>query len=408
MCNEEFEARQIELLNSYYKIKDNNNESIKELKKEIEEKIIEHNIGLIKMVVINNQSKVIEYDDLFQEAKLAMLEALRRYDFNSDAKFSTYAFIRMDGKLKKYITENARTIKVHELAQENCKVFKKVYDELCSELRRKPLNKEIQNRLNEKEETLYKSYTCKDKNKIKWNERIIERMKIIDDQSYMRSINEKIDDNDENEFYEILEDTSIERPDIMVFNRSELEYEKKRLNELLNYYNELGINDMVIDVLKLRYGLYDNYKKIIIDTINIVGREKFGPIKPEGLTLNQISLIYNIVKESVRIYESMGIRQLKMLIGEEPTVEIKEGHDFRFLPKDLRLDGRKRKNKKTEIEFLDYDKDILFVDKKTRFVKGLKQGKSKLTLYDKNNDRVVTYNFEVTPKYLSLKNKKKN
>lgn len=74
------------------------------------DEIIKQNNNLIKSIC----SKYKDYydkEDLYQEASIAIIHALKNYDESKNVKFSTYAFPYIVGKISNYVREN-KNIKI--------------------------------------------------------------------------------------------------------------------------------------------------------------------------------------------------------------------------------------------------------------------------------------------------------
>ena len=406
-----FEEEQQLLFDQYFALKNmlvrtrKNTKKYKELQGLVEETegtIIESNKGLVIKLVRKIIVDGVEFEDLMQEGKKAMYEALLKYDHTKDNKFTSYAYKYIDGSLHNYIRDYSRAIRVQWLANENFKIYFKCLEDFRRKYYKLPLDKELIEFMNSNEDTKYMVSSDKSVRGM-WDEKRLERMKMIADQSSLSSIYETFGGENDTELFEVTEDMTIKRPDVIVEENNRTSKIRQKLDEIFEYYNDTIDTKIIMDVLKLRFGVYDpDLKFKIIETIKRIGIEEFGEIKETGLTLEQISQIYGITKESARIYESVGLRQSQILVGNSPTVEIKQGHSFRFLARDLHMEERKS----IKVEFVNYDKDIISVDKKNKTIKGLKEGTATLLVRDLNTNRNITYNFKVIPKYKKYKKSK--
>ena len=398
-----FEEKQQELFDRFFTLKKELSKTKKETEKYEEVldllnytagNIIESNKGLIIKIVLIRMVEGVEFEDLIQEGRKAMYEALLRYDHTKDNKFTTYAYKFIDGSLQNYLRDNSRIIRVQWLANENYRLYAKCLDDFINKYHKYPLDSELIVFMNSDAKTRYMASS--DKNvRIEWTKERIERMKMISDQASLSSIYDTFGGDNDTELFEVTEDKTISRPDEICEENDEKRRIREKLDELFDYYGDVGENTRIIDVLKLRYGVYDDdLKESIKKAINKMGKKEFGLIKPEGLTLEQISYVYDITRESARIYESVGLRQLQILVGAKPSVEIKQGNSFRFLNRDLHIEDCN----KIRVEFVNSNNDIISVDNKTKFIKGLKVGTATLLVHDKNSNRDITYEFTVLPK----------
>ena len=131
---EKFEKEQELLFEKYYLIKNKLSkekegskkyEKLKDLLDVTAGNIIESNNGLILKIAHKRMVDGVEFEDLIQEGKKAMYEALLRYDHTKDNKFTTYAYKFIDGSLQNYLRDNSRTIRVHWLASDNYRLYAK-------------------------------------------------------------------------------------------------------------------------------------------------------------------------------------------------------------------------------------------------------------------------------------------
>ena len=70
------------------------------------EKLIEHNMPLIKSIVKRYRGKKIEYDDLIQLGALGIIKAINNFNTEYDVHFSTYAVPMITGEIKRYIRDD--------------------------------------------------------------------------------------------------------------------------------------------------------------------------------------------------------------------------------------------------------------------------------------------------------------
>lgn len=70
------------------------------------EKLIEHNMPLIKSIVKRYRGKKIEYDDLIQLGALGIIKAINNFNTEYNVHFSTYAVPMITGEIKRYIRDD--------------------------------------------------------------------------------------------------------------------------------------------------------------------------------------------------------------------------------------------------------------------------------------------------------------
>jgi len=64
-----------------------------------------------------------EFEDLYQIARIAIVEAIRTFDSNRGTKLSTYVFIMILSKLKNYNTYNLRSNTFNQVNEDDCVNF---------------------------------------------------------------------------------------------------------------------------------------------------------------------------------------------------------------------------------------------------------------------------------------------
>ena len=361
------------------------------------ERMIEENKAYIYELIKPYYCERFEIDELFNEASLNFVEAINKYDLNykptynqKKAKFTTYIHRYIDGRLKTYTRINSRDIHTDFYPFKNYKIYKEtIYNMTIDREGKKPTNKEVLEYFN-KHNILYESNS---QTRVPWDENRINLMKCIDAQTEAVYYNNPANDETDADMTELLEDKTLESPYEYAYKKMY----KETVDNILNKYNNLNINDKVVNIIKLRNGYLDEESMILIkNAIKKYGIERFGLIhESEKLTLEQVSLIFGVTRENVRVLEAMGVRQLQLLAGTNPEIEIKEEHRFPFLTRDLNIKPKQLR----DIEFVDYDKNIININSENGYINAKKQGKTDLVIYDHINDREVTYHIKVTPKY---------
>lgn len=360
------------------------------------ERIIEENKGFIYKIVSQYYCDKFEPEELYNEAVSALIESIKYYNPNyiskdgkKKSKVSFYFYKFIDGRMKNYVRINGCDIHTDFHAYLNYLTYKEtVYKMIEDNLGIKPTDKELlkyfinHNML----------YEINSSTKTSWNEEKIKLMKQIDVQNDHLYYNNPINIDGSDEFLETIEDNTIESPDEL----AKINSDRDLFNKLCYDFCKKGKNVRVLDIIKLRYGFLDSYLiNLINQTIKKVGIEKFGEVaNNEPLTLEQISYIYGITGENARVLSDIGIRQLQILSGTTPQIEIKEEHRFPFLNRDLDIRPRQLNN----IEFVNYDSDIIDINSKNAYISAKKQGETDLVILDHVNDRKITYHIKVIPK----------
>ena len=68
--------------------------------------LLKKNAPLINSLVKKYLQYSFEYDDLFQIGSIGLIKAVRRFDFNFNTQFSTYAVYVVNGELKRYVRDD--------------------------------------------------------------------------------------------------------------------------------------------------------------------------------------------------------------------------------------------------------------------------------------------------------------
>lgn len=70
------------------------------------EKLIVHNMPLIKSIAARYRNKMIEYDDLLQLGAMGLVKAINNFDVSFGVRFSTYAVPMIAGEIKRFIRDD--------------------------------------------------------------------------------------------------------------------------------------------------------------------------------------------------------------------------------------------------------------------------------------------------------------
>lgn len=116
------------------------------------DKLVEHNIGLIKSVLRGFTNRGYDMDDLFQIGSIGLLKAINKFDISYDVKFSTYAVPMIAGEIKRFLRDDG-IIKVSRSLKQTANKVKYTQENLAKVLGREPTIQEISEELNiDKEE----------------------------------------------------------------------------------------------------------------------------------------------------------------------------------------------------------------------------------------------------------------
>lgn len=95
----------------------------KEGDKEALNMLVENNSGLVWSIVKRFLNRGYEKDDLFQIGSIGLIKAIKRFDFNYNTQFSTYAVPAIMGEIKKFLRDDG-LIKVSRSIKETANKIK--------------------------------------------------------------------------------------------------------------------------------------------------------------------------------------------------------------------------------------------------------------------------------------------
>lgn len=120
--------------------------------REAKEKLVKHNIGLVKSVLRGFLNRGYDMEDLFQIGSIGLLKAIDKFDPSFDVKFSTYAVPMIAGEIKRFLRDDG-IIKVSRSLKQTANRAKYAQENLSKILGREPTIQEISDELNiDKEE----------------------------------------------------------------------------------------------------------------------------------------------------------------------------------------------------------------------------------------------------------------
>ena len=226
--------------------------------------LIKANEGLIisRIETLKYYLSINEFEDLFQEGRIAIIEAIKSFDFSLDTTFSTYAVSKIDKNIRR-CKPNITTVYITEYKQQQLGNYNKIYNELQINLKRTPTSKELADKLNLEEQ------------------KIIELQQILTMKTINLSSLTTLEDEEEPEYYtkeaSFLLDATIETE---IFN-------KTLLNLLLD--NKLSNEEIIVIIL--RFGLKTPTSK--------------------KYTLDEIGDLLGLTREAVRLKEKNAINKIQ-------------------------------------------------------------------------------------------------
>ena len=96
------------------------------------ERLLEHNVSLVKCIVRRYLGKGVEYADLFQIACMGFLKAIAGFDESFGVKFSTYAVPMIAGEIKRFMRDDG-AVKVSRGMKQQAKEMHKFVEEYTLE-----------------------------------------------------------------------------------------------------------------------------------------------------------------------------------------------------------------------------------------------------------------------------------
>ena len=106
------------------------------------ERLIEHNVSLVKCIVKRYLGKGVDYDDLFQIGCMGFLKAITGFDESFGVKFSTYAVPMIAGEIKRFMRDDG-AVKVSRTMKQTAKEINTFVEDYTREKGRSPAVSEI-------------------------------------------------------------------------------------------------------------------------------------------------------------------------------------------------------------------------------------------------------------------------
>lgn len=108
----------------------------------LQDRLVEENLGLVRMAVQRYRGFGVEEDDLMQIGSVGLIKAARDFDPEKEVRFSTYAVAKIIGEIKTYLRDNG-SIKVSRKYKEDKLKIDRAARILTQELGREPRISEL-------------------------------------------------------------------------------------------------------------------------------------------------------------------------------------------------------------------------------------------------------------------------
>ncbi len=120
----------------------------------IRNEIVSRYIYLAEILAKKFINRGVDYDDIYQVACIALINAVNRFDINEDVKFVSFATPTIIGEIKRYFRDKASVIRIPRRIYEVYLKVNQARDYLAQQKGRVPRVDEIAEYLNIKEETI--------------------------------------------------------------------------------------------------------------------------------------------------------------------------------------------------------------------------------------------------------------
>ena len=108
----------------------------------LKNRLVEDNLGLVRMAVKRYRGFGVEDDDLIQIGSIGLIKAARDFDESKQVQFSTYAVTKIIGEIKTYLRDNG-SVKVSRKYKEDKLKIDKASRVLVQRLGREPRLSEL-------------------------------------------------------------------------------------------------------------------------------------------------------------------------------------------------------------------------------------------------------------------------
>ena len=238
---------------------------------EARKELINHNLKLVASIAKRYVGKDLEYLDLIQEGNLGLMRTISKYDYRKGYKFSTYATWWIKQSITRGIMDKARAIKIPVHVQEQNNKVKKMEEKLRQELNREPTIEEI----------------------AKFSNISVQKVEMIKkNMQELRSLNEKVGTEEEDELLVFVQDDSSVDPEEIALTNIERAEVLKLLEELPEREQE---------IIKCRFGFYEGKIASLDDLSKMFGitRQRIQQLEWKALRKLSIALRRKMKNEEI-------------------------------------------------------------------------------------------------------------
>jgi RNA polymerase primary sigma factor len=258
------------------------------------EKLIRHNLRLV-VSIARTRIRGLDFDDLISEGNHGLMNAVDKFDYTRNIKFSTYATYWILQKITRAIADQSRDIRIPAHMDERINKFLKIERRLTQQLGREPTDFEI----------MKSSKGTITTNRIKIIRRLL--LKII-------ALEKPVGHEEDTKFSDFIEDKTIVSPSDNIDSENLI----KLINELIE--EELNIKEE--KMIRMRYGIMPrNLRSLINLTLDSIEKEQLLEVVRElnlPLSLKTTDLPnHPIIKRELQKYESEGNQKTLAEIGKE-------------------------------------------------------------------------------------------